>query len=76
MTSSKTTVEQYIIFINFLLKVLAITTLQMNNVIVNIENTVTLKSFALKGIFNIFVCVNGTQPHPNISTRMKLSKII
>ena len=76
ITSNKITVRQYTIFTIFLLKVLAIITLQMNNPIVKAENTVALRSFALNGMFNIFVCVDGTQPHPNISTRMKLSKII
>ena len=43
---------------------------------VKTENTVKRRSFALNGIFNILVCAEGTHPHPNISTRIKLSKTV
>jgi len=43
--------------------------------IVKTENTVSLRSLALNGMFNILVCVDGTHPQPNISTKMRLSNI-
>lgn len=67
---------QYDSFVVILLKFLAITMLHTDNPIVNDENTINLKSLALKGILNILVCVEGTQPHPNISTKIRLSKIL
>ena len=50
--------------------------LHIDNTIVNKENTVILRSFALNGMFSILACVDGTQPHPNISTKIRLSKTI
>lgn len=50
--------------------------LHMDKTINKTANTVNRKSFALNGMLSIFACVEGTQPQPNTSTRMKLSNIL
>ena len=76
ITFNKITPKQYKNLAFFRLNVLEITMLHIAKPIVKTENTVNLKSLALKGMFNILVCVEGTQPHPNISTKIEPSNIM
>ena len=76
ITFNKVTVMIYKYFAFFLLKDLAIKMLQTDKPIVKIVNIINLRSLALNGIFNMFVCVEGTHQHPKISTRIRLSKTI
>ena len=70
---AKITAAQYTILTAFLRKVLDNRNPHKDRSSARTINTVTRKSFALKGIPNMLVCVEGTQPHPNTSTKNKLS---